>query len=370
MRIPPTLTSIVLATLAIAAPGARSSDTIADFTRIRGQGESVLQGLGIVVGLPGTGDTGEDLVVARPLAQMLERLGNPVADLSELAQSQSAAVVIVTCTIPATGAMTDDTLDIRVSAYNAAGSLQGGELFLSPLVGPLPDDPLIYAFAQGPITLEDPETPTAGVVRGGARIVRDIVTTPDIAGHFDLVVHPAYVGYQAVSYLAELVEDEYLLTDSPTAERIAVALDPRTLRVFVPEVEQENIPAFVSQVLTTRISPELLGLPARVVCNTRTGSIVVDGEVEIAPALISHNDLVIQTTLPPPEPTPEAPIVENRRWAEVGTDPNSPTLGNVRDLLAALAQLNVAAEEQIDILIGLHRAGKLHGRLVVDGIEQ
>ncbi|MEM7623656.1 MAG: flagellar basal body P-ring protein FlgI, partial [Planctomycetota bacterium] len=161
-----------------------------------------------------------------------------------------------------------------------------------------------------------------------------------------------------------------LLTDSPTADRIAVALGPRTIRVRVPEVERQNIPAFVSQVLTTRVTPDLLGLPARVVANTRTGSIVVDGEVEIAPALISHNDLVITTTVPAPEPTPEQPVIENRRWTDVGTDPQSPAMGNVQDLLAALAQLDVPSRVQIDILINLHRAGKLHGRLVVDGIEQ
>ncbi|MEM7623873.1 MAG: flagellar basal body P-ring protein FlgI [Planctomycetota bacterium] len=243
MSIPCRLAVIVAACVTNAfVASATASDSIADFARIRGQGESVLQGLGLVIGLPGTGDIGQDLVVARPLAAMLEQLGNPVANLDELAQSQSVAVVMVTCIVPRTGSMTDDTLDVRVSAYNAAASLAGGELFLAPLVGPNPADPAIYAFAQGPVSLEDENTATSGVVRGGARMVRDIVTTPDIGGFFDLIIDPAYVGYQAVSYLAELIEDEYLLTDSPTADRIAVALGPRTIRVRVPEVERQNIP--------------------------------------------------------------------------------------------------------------------------------
>jgi len=359
-----------LLALASGALTAAGQDTVADFVRLEGQGESVLQGLGIVTGLPGTGDSGEDLVMARPLANVLEELGNPLADLRELGNARSAAVVLVTCTVPRTGAVVDDNLDVRVSVYNAAQSLRGGELFLSPLVGPLPDDPAVYAFAQGPIKIEDPLTPTVGVVRGGARIVRDINTTPQIGAQFDLILRPAYVGFQSASYIADVIQDDYLLSDAATAERIAVALGPRRVRVFVPEIERPNVPAFLSRVMQTQVAPDLMGLPATIIANTRTGGIAVDGDVEIEPTLINHNGLTITTTIPEPEPTPEQPIVRNQRWADVGTEDDARRLGNVNDLLAALTQLDVPTTEQIEILSMLHEAGKLHARLIVDGVEQ
>jgi flagellar basal body P-ring protein FlgI len=117
------------------------------------------------------------------------------------------------------------------------------------------------------------------------------------------------------------------------------------------------------------VQPSLLGLPAKVVADTRTGLIVVDGEVEISPTVITHKDLVIQTTVPTPEPTPAAPIVRRGRWTGIQTGANEPTLALLDDLLASFNQLDVPPADQIAILVQIHRAGNLHGKLIVDGIE-
>lgn len=363
----PVIHTLVLAGL---TAGAAGQDSLGAFVRMRGQQDSVVQGLGLVIGLNGTGDSGADLVLARPLAEALRRLGNPVADFAELRNSRSAALVMVTCTIPPMGAAVGDVYDVRVATLHSATSLLGGQLIISPLLSSNPEDPLIYAYGEGALRLEDPEHPTVAIVAGGGRVAVDIATTAAIGDVFDLIVQPAYVGWPAVNYLSNQIEDEYYLTVAPNAEPVAVVVNERTIRVIVPEAERANPAAFVGQVMQTPVTASLLGLPAKVVANTRTGVIVVDGEVEISPAVITHKSLVISTTLPTPEPTPEAPIVERGRWARVAPGAEPPALGRIQDLLASLNQLDVPPADQIEILLLMHEAGKLHGRLIVDGVEQ
>lgn len=183
----------LLAVLAIGVPCANAQTiTVKDLARIRGQGESVLRGVGLVMGLPGTGDSGKELVSARPLAQVLQNAGVPVPDLKELEKSRSVALVMVTCTIPASGALTDDKLDVHVTTLNSAKSLRGGRLFLSPLAGPNPGMP-VYAIAEGAVEIEDATVLTTGRVRAGARMVRD-VPTGAVGQTFDIVLESTFAG--------------------------------------------------------------------------------------------------------------------------------------------------------------------------------
>lgn len=340
--------------------------TVREYTRIEGEGESVLQGLGLVLGLNGTGDSGTELTLARPLAELLRRNGNPVGTLAELGSSRSAALVMVTCVVPRTGARVDDAFDVSVAVLNSASSLVGGELFVAPLTAAVPGGEL-FAFAQGSVVVGNAENPTTGTIAGGARFVRDIVTTPRINGSFTLVVEPQYAGYSATAHIAQQINDAYFLTTDPLAEPIASASGPRRVTVLVPQLERNAPAAFIGDVLGTDVVPSRLGVKAQVRADSRTGAIIVDGEVEISPAVITHKDLVITTTIPPPEPLPEAPLIERNRWAAVATRASQPATTRVEDLLAALKRLDVRSQDQIQILKMLHQAGKLHGQLIIDG---
>jgi len=129
---PTMMTRVFLAVMsAVIVATSASATSLQQIARLEEQGESVLQGLGLVVGLPGTGDSAEDLIVARPLFTMLEAMGNAPGSLEELAEANSAALVVVTCTIPEGGARVNDRFDVTVSAINNAESLAGGELFLT-----------------------------------------------------------------------------------------------------------------------------------------------------------------------------------------------------------------------------------------------
>lgn len=360
------LRTLIPAALALlAAPTALAQNRVAEIAHIKGQGASVIQGLGLVMGLNGTGDSGKELAVARPLAEVLRRNGNPIPDIDELAKSRSVALVMVTCEVPAAGAKANDQLNAHVSVLHSASSLEGGRLYVSPLTAPFPGSE-VWAFASGAVVVEDEENPTTGVVPLGAYIAKDIDTTPDIHAQFEIVLHQDFSGWRAATEVAGAINDEYLLTARTLTDRIAEVVDERTIRVRVPEAERASPAGFVGDVMNAPVSIPRLGLPAQVICNTRTGAIVVTGDVRISPAVIRHKDLVITTTVPPPTPTPLDPVVETNLWADVTTDGPERELARVGDLLGALNQLAVPPKDQIQIFQMLHRAGKLHARLVLE----
>lgn len=357
---------IALITLAIAHSCAVGGKALRDVTRIKGQGASVIQGLGLVVGLGGTGDEGTELATARPLAQALTNLGNPVS-IEELAETQSAALVLVTCEIPRSGAKVDDQYDVSVSVINSAESLEGGMLLTAPL-SPRPGSP-VYAFAEGRLTLPDSEFPTVATIGRGAQMVRDVNTTPALSGGFELIIDSPFSGWGAASSMASEIDQNYRLSSDRLGEPIAKAIDHRTIRVRVPENERENPGAFFGHVMETDISGALRKLPDQVICDSRSGIIVMTGDVEVSPTVITHKDLVITTIVDPEQQPP--PAERESEFAAVKTASRADddaTTAKLEDLINAFDQLDVPPIEQIRILELLHEAGNLHARLIVDGV--
>ncbi len=338
--------------------------SLQELVRLKGHGKSELRGFGLVVGLPGSGDSAKDLVVARPLAKLLENEGNPVGKFEELAQSKSIALVMVTCEVPETGARADDEMDVFVAAINNPKSLDGGRLFLAPLRGPLPGQG-VFAMASGPVVTEGANK-NSGRVRAGAKFVRD-VQTPTIApdGTITLVIKNALASWTTSQLIASTVNQHRLSFDETAAE-IARAVDDRTVRVVIPDVERSNPANFIADILGIRFDPSLIDLPARIIVNEREKAIVVTGDVDISPALITHGDLAITTVTPAPEPSPGNPLVERSKWAEVGTSTRPRDKARLQDLLAAFKQMDVPVNDQIAILNMLSRTGKLHAQIVVD----
>lgn len=341
-----------------------SALSLQDMARLEGQGETTLWGLGFVVGLGGTGDPSDVMPLARQLAKLLERGGNPTPQLEDLAKGKNIAMVMVTMTIPKEGARRGDKIDVSVQAWHRAQSLEGGQLFITPLQGPLPGQG-VYAFAEGPLSF-DGESRTSGKVRGGGRISRDIsMTTISADGTITLVIEPSYAGWTTARLLASVINSERQGLDD-TAGEIALALDERSVRVLIPEAERPDPAYFISSIQEIRLDPSLLSLPARVIVNEKRGTIVVTGDVQISPAVISHKDLVVTTVTPMREPTVANPKVERKRWVQVDTTKNVRETARLQDLLEALKQLDVAVEDQIAILQKLHKIGRMHCEFIVE----
>jgi len=350
-------------------PARSASVSVQDLCRIEGQGESVLRGIGIVTGLKGTGDSAADLVIARPLAEIYKNNGLPIGDLKDLAKGKSAAIVAIECVIPEQGARRDDKIDVFVTVLHSAASIDGGRLTLAPLTGPFRGDTTLYAMASGPIEIERTAMPTVGRIKGGARVVTDVLP-PALGASFNLVLHPDVRDYTVTTQLADAINalqpDLDALGEDRGAASIARAIDDAVVRVDIPAIERTNSARFVSRVLTADFNPNLLRLPAQVLVNSRTGCIIVTGNVEISSVVISHKDLVISTTTPAPVPSPQQPFTDTRRSTSVGTTGRASDRARIQDLLQALKSLDVSVEDQISILTQIHRVGRLHARLVID----
>ncbi len=328
-----------------------------------------MRGVGIITGLKGTGDSAADLVIARPLAEIYKNNGLAIGELKDLAKGKSAAIVALEVVVPEQGARRDDKLDVFVTVMHSATNIDGGRLTLAPLTGPFKGDSTLYAMASGPVEIEKTAMPTVGRIRGGARVVTDVLP-PALGPSFNLVLHPDARDYTVTTQLADAINalqpDLDALGESRGVAPIARAMDDAIVRIDIPAIERGNAARFVARVLTADFNPNLLRLPAQVLVNSRTGSIIVTGNVEISSVVISHKDLVISTTTPSPVATAQRPITDTQKTTSLGTTGRASDRARIQDLLTALKSLDVSVDDQISILTQIHRVGRLHARLVID----
>lgn len=333
---------------------------VQDLVRLKGSETSKLVGMGLVVGLRGTGDGGKFMPAMRPLAAVMQQLMDPNVIAFELKDAKNVALVTLTATLPATGVREGDRVDVYVSAVGAAKSLAGGRLFLIPMTGPVPNSP-VFAFAEGPVVIEDASTPTVGVVRGGAQLTRDVMAQYiDEYGRLTLVLNDSVASWPVANNIASLINGVV----APDGPNVARAIDQKNVVVQVPQFERADPAAFISQILMSYVDPSQIGTGARVVINERTGTIVVGGDVQISPVVISHPALTITTVTPTAPPTLDQPRVEERNF--IGIDPDGRGGAKLADLIAAFNQLKVEAKDRIAILREIERSGKLHAQLIVE----
>ena len=366
--------SIFIALFALMAGSSSAFATkIADITRLNGARTNVITGMGLVIGLKGTGDGGAYMPAIRPLAALLTKFADP-ASVNDLQNANNVAIVHVMATLPPNGVRNGDHLDVRILSNGAATSLQGGTLFVSPMVGPtgqpfVPHDPegnplkpIPFALASGPVEVEDKATPTSGIVKGGAVMEVDLPARYiDNAGRFTLIIDDPSASWTTASTIAKLINEA-----GDSGEVIATAVDPKNVVVTIPTAERERPDSFISTVL--RLPIPMLNSEARVQINSKTGTMIVTGDVEISPVVISHKGLTITTVNPQPVPTKQQPVVTNHVVLPMA--PANQGGPKLQDLANAFDALRVPADDRIVIVEELYNTGKLHAKLYVDGVAK
>ena len=151
---------------------------------------------------------------------------------------------------------------------------------------------------------------------------------------------------------------------APDGPPIAFARDQKNVIITVPRREQLNPGAFITQILETQLDPSLVRTEARVIINQRTGTIVMTGNVEMSPIVISHESLTITTITPEPKPTKENPKIDQMGF--IGIDPTNDSDSRFQDLLAAFNQLKVPMQDRIDIIKAIKKTGRLHAKLILE----
>lgn len=333
------------------APSANGETVLKSICRVKGQEELTLQGLGIVVGLKGTGDGSSYLPMVRSLAKVMTVMGQPLSEvgLEELKDTKNVALVTVSATVPAAGARQGDRIDCTISSIGSAKSLDGGRLFLTPLIGPEKEDnPRIYAFAQGPVTLDDPSMTTTGRVHRGCQLEEDFFHAFVREDKINLVLDRNYADFQVAQDVAELINSQ--LGFQTSGLPLARALNQVAIEVRVPSQYREDPVSFVSQVLGLRILDPPTG--ARVVINERAGSIVISGEAEIGPVVVTHKNVVVEAG------------ASGGYFLPIDLQQNQSL--QLKALVEALNAVHLPSQDIIDIIKGLERNGKLYAQLIIE----
>lgn len=339
---------------------------LGDIGSFRGARSNVLQGVGLVVGLAGTGDTKSTPWTTTLISNYMSRWGTVVDD--KQVRSKNIAAVMITCEMPAFVAP-GTKMDITISSNGDAKSLEGGVLLPTVLTSMLdPQTPICTAYGSVSIggfnassggSKVSKNHALTGIVPGGATVEKSVSTQFLFEGnimYFDL-------------------DDP----DFTTVERSATALrtkypawtiqpvDGATLKVTLPEGLSATLAA--QQLESTDV---MANTPATVVVNERTGTIVVGGNVRLGPAVIAHGSLQVtistDVVVSQPQPfsngetvvvaVPQVDVTENP--AQIALVAPNATLD---DLAKILQTLKVSARDIIAILEALQAQGALKARI-------
>ncbi|WP_410795944.1 flagellar basal body P-ring protein FlgI [Parvularcula sp. LCG005] len=338
-----------------------------DLVTVEGVRGNDLIGYGLVVGLNGTGDTIRNSpYTEEALASLLQRLGVNVQD--ENFRPDNVAAVLVTTSLPPF-ARSGSQIDVTVASIGDATDLTGGMLVMTPMTAANGD---VYAVAQGPVLISGfraegdaasitQGTPTTGTISGGARVEREVDFAFGSLTSVDLALKtPSFT-------TASRIEDALNARLGPGA---ALMTDPGTVRLrFDAGVNPARV---LSEIETVSLVPDL---PARVVIDQRSGTIVLGNEVRLSAVAIAQGNLSIAIAETPTASQP-GPFSEGRTAVlprtSISVD-QGPT-GNVAlvedtvslsDLVTALNSLGVTPREIIDILKSMKAAGALHADLIL-----
>jgi flagellar P-ring protein FlgI len=340
---------------------------VRDIARVQSVRPNQLVGYGLVVGLNGTGDTAQSPFTVQSVVAMLQRFGVTV-DTRRL-KSKNVAAVMLTAEIPAF-ARSGSKLDVTVSSLGDASSLQGGTLLQTPLLGA---DEQVYAAAQGSVSIGGfsaggngsgvtKNHPTVGRVPGGALVEREIPTTlteSDGAIRINL----SEPDFQNAARVAAAL-------NAHLGGGSAVAEDAATVRVRAGSGSSGDVVSLIAEIEGVRLQP---ATAAKVVLNERTGTVIIGGDVRIAPVAVAHGSLTIeiQTDYQISQPAPLS------RGAETVTVPVSGVKAEeskaavmelragttMADLVRALNALQVTPRDIVAIIQAIKQAGALYAEL-------
>jgi flagellar P-ring protein FlgI len=358
--------SIILC-LAGAQPFLRAASRIKDIASFEGVRDNQLTGIGLVVGLNGTGDRSQTIFSTQALANLLERSGITVNP--ERLRVKNIAVVNVTATLPPFSHQ-GSRIDVTVSSIGDAQSLQGGVLVQTPLRAA---DNMVYVVAQGQVAL--------GGFSGGGNGNR-IQSNHPTGGRIPnggIVEHESTGDYSGKSLLKLVLYQNDFTTASRAVRAINAAavsdisraVDGRTIEINVPANYSTRIVDFVALIENAAMEVDV---PARVVINEKTGTIVFGKDVQIAEVAIIHGSLSLQvgTVLNVSQPeafskgqttvVPDTVVTLQEEKGRTATLHNG---ASVEEVVRALSAIGAGPRDIVAILQAIKAQGALQADLEV-----
>ena len=372
------LIKLVLCTLLMLgfASGQAAADRLKDLTSIAGVRTNQLVGYGVVVGLAGTGDGSSGLTL-QSLQSMVSQFGL-VTDAANLT-AKNAAAVMVTAEMPAF-MKPGQRMDVTVSTVGGAKSLRGGMLLMTPLLGA---DGETYAIAQGSlvvgglgVTGNDGSSvivnvPTVGRIPRGAFVERMVETPFQSTDTVLLNLHQG--DFSTAMRVADAVNEVF-------GPDVATPLDASTIKVRAPVDPAQKV-SFVSLLENINVDPARPA--AKVIVNSRTGTIVIGGDVKVTPSVVTHGSLTVRIN-EDKQVTPTTNIAQNAQGAVV--TPGQPVVTDdteiiieeeparafvfdpgveLSDVVDAINGVGASPADLVVILEALREAGALRAEIIV-----
>lgn len=365
-----TLRLIVALLLCLTAPLA-AAERIKDLGTFAGVRGNQLIGYGLVVGLDGSGDqTTQTPFTVQSVKNMLAKLG-VVVDPRVTPQLKNVASVIVHAELPPF-ARPGQTIDVTVSSLGNSKSLRGGSLLMTPLKGA---DGQLYAMAQGNLVVSgfgaegaDGSSVAVNVVNSGripsgATVERAVPSPFGLEDKLVMNLHAA--DFTTAMRVARSINVNL-------GQQVARPLDGGTIEIDTPVDPGEKV-AFVALVENFTVDPGTA--PARVIVNSRSGTVVIGSEVRVMPAAVAHGSLTVsiaenfQVSQPSPLSaggetvvTPQSEIVVEQEGSRMFYIDPGVTL---KELVAAVNRVGAAPGDLVAILEALEKAGALRAELTV-----
>jgi len=350
------------------------AERIKDLAQVGGVRANALVGYGLVVGLDNSGDrTSQAPFTVQSLRNMLKELGVTIpANVNP--QLKNVAAVAIHADLPAF-AKPGQTIDVTVSSLGNAVSLRGGSLLMAPLKGA---DGQVYAIAQGNLMVGgfgaqgndgsrvSVNVPSVGRIPNGATVERAAPSTLDSGDELTFNLHRG--DFTTISRMVEAVDNAF-------GKGLARAVDPVTVAVRAPTDTSARV-AFLALLENLELAPG--SSAARVIINSRTGTIVMGAEVKVLPAAIAHGSLTVTITesLDVSQPGPLGGILTGGDTTITPRSDAEATVEgsrmfrfdggtNLDEIVRAVNAVGAAPGDLIAILEALKQAGALRAELEV-----
>ncbi len=361
---------LLLAGFPVVAQEEEATVRIGDIASLSGERDNHLLGYGLVVGLDGSGDSTRSQSTMQSIANMLRGFGVDVP--SNQVVARNAAAVMVTATLPPF-TYPGEYIDVTVSSLGDARSLENGVLLMTPLRG---GNQKVYAVAQGPVSTgsesdshlarrQDPEN--VAHIPNGALVETEVEYNWRNEESLTLLVRGG--SFANSSRIAATI-NEFIPTENE--ETVASAVDPGRVEIRIPAYAEADLVDFVATIKDLEVDVEM---PARVVINERTGTVVIGHNVRISTVAVAHRGLTVQVGS-----DPEVEIDTEQEAGTLGSfldapgeseaDPEEAVMllergPTILDLVEALNAIGAEADDIIIILQAMKRAGALHAILEI-----
>lgn len=331
---------------------------IGDICTVKGQEGNTLTGVGLVVGLNGTGD-GKFDATAMAILRYMQKMRVPIsagrgaagASPSGGFEPKNCALVSVMAEIDGQGARQGSQIDCVVSAIHAK-SLKGGTLLVTPLVPPVPPtdegpEPPVFALAQGALRFDDPANTTNARVTRGCRLERNINNLFVKDNKITLVIRAPHARFA----VADEIEYAVNKIEGPAGMPIAHAIDQVTVEVQILEQYRSKPVQFANLILQQRLRQ--LPNVASVLIDETTGVIAISGDLTIERTAVQHKDMLVSIG------DPDAVS----QFMEIDMEADS-SVSTLKALVQSLNALKVSTPDMIDIIRTLDDKGAIQGQVV------